>query len=172
MLFLKYKTRNLVNAAIIGTLYVVLTLVQSTLFPGSTSQAIQFRASEALMMLTAFSPSAIVGLTIGCAVSNIFGGMALDILFGSFATFLSGMLIYQTRNIRWKNFPILSLFFPAFCNGVIIGLELQFYFIGGFNWISFLTQASLVAIGEFAVSTVLGIPFYYGIQKNIYKNLK
>ncbi|MBQ6947410.1 MAG: QueT transporter family protein [Clostridia bacterium] len=167
------KTKRIVIGAMIGALYVVLTLTQSILFPGSTNQAIQFRASEALMMLALFSPTAICGLTVGCCVANIFAGMPPDIIVGSFATLLTCIFIYKTKSFKIKNFPILSLIFPALCNGIIVGAEIQLYYIGGFNFFSFLTQAAFVAIGELAVSVLLGIPLYYSILKtNVQKFLK
>ncbi len=167
------KTKRIVIGAMIGALYVVLTVTQSMLFPGSTSQAIQFRASEALMMLALFSPTAIYGLTVGCCIANVFGGMPIDIIIGSFATLLTCISIYKTRTVTLKGFPILSLMFPALCNGIIVGAEIQLFYIGGFNWISFLTQAAFVAIGELTVSVLLGIPLYYSILKtNLHKFLK
>lgn len=159
------KSKNIVKAAMIGALYVLLTYLQNFLFPGTTSAAIQFRASEALVMLALFSPTAICGLTVGCCIANIISGMPLDIIIGSFATLLATTLIYYTRNIKLKGFPVLSLFFPALCNGLIVGAEIQFFYIGGFEWIGFLIQVGCVALGEFAVSIVLGTPFYYFICK-------
>ncbi len=149
----------------IGTLYFLLTILQATLFPGSTSAAIQFRASEAMMMLALYSPWAIYGLTIGCCVANISGGIPLDIVIGGFATLLAGILIYRTRRITVKGFPLLSLLFPALCNGIIIGAEIQLLYVGFWNWTGFLIQAGCVALGEIGVSVILGIPFYYYCQK-------
>ncbi len=162
---MRIKPRDIAKAAMIGALYVSLTYLQNFLFPGTTSAAIQFRASEALVMLALFTPTAIYGLTAGCCVANIISGMPLDVVIGSFATLLATMLIYCTRNVKFKKFPVLSLLFPALCNGLIIGAEIQFFYIGGFEWVSFLIQVGCVALGEFAVSVILGIPFYYLTQK-------
>lgn len=162
---MRLKSKDIVKAAMIGALYVVLTYLQNFLFPGTTSAAIQFRASEALVMLALFSTTGIYGLTAGCCVANIISGMPLDVVIGSFATLMATILVYRTRNIKIKGFPILSLIFPALCNGLIIGAEIQFFYIGGFTWASFLIQAGCVALGECAVSVILGIPFYYLIQK-------
>lgn len=162
---MKIKSQDIVKAAMIGALYVLLTVLQAILLPGSTAAAIQFRASEALMMLTAFSPSAIYGLTIGCCIANITSGMPMDILIGSLATLLAAILIYRTRHIAIKGFPILSLLFPALCNGLIIGAEIQLFYIGSWEWTSFWIQAGSVALGEACVSVILGIPLYYCIQK-------
>ncbi len=163
---MRKKSQNIAKAAMIGALYVLLTYMQNLLFPGTTSAAIQFRASEALMMLALFTPSSIYGLTAGCFVANIISGMPLDMIIGSFATLMTTILIYYTKNLKIKNFPFLSLLFPALCNGLIVGTEIQFFYIGKFHWISLLTQIGCVALGEFAVSIALGIPFYIFIKKS------
>ncbi len=155
----------------IGALYILLTYMQNVLFPGTTSAAIQFRASEALMMLALFTPSAIYGLTAGCFVANIISGMPLDMIIGSFATLLTTIFIFYTKNIKVKNFPFLSLLFPALCNGLIIGTEIQFFYIGKFHWISLLTQIGCVSLGELAVSVALGIPLYIYIRKTNIKEI-
>ena len=163
-------TKRLAFAGMIGALYVVLTVAQNLLLPGSASQAIQFRVSEALMMCTLFFPESIWGLTIGCAVSNITsGGMPADIVIGSIATLLAGLGIYYTRKVRIKGFPVLSLIFPAVSNGIIIGAEIAFY-SGVFTWSTFLINGACVAIGELGVSIVIGIPFYYLLNTRM-KNL-
>ncbi len=170
---MRNKSKNIAKAAMIGALYVLLTYLQNILFPGTTSAAIQFRASEALMMLSLFTPSAIYGLTAGCFVANIISGMPLDMIIGSFATLLTTILIFYTKNIKIKDFPFLSLLFPALCNGLIVGTEIQFFYIGKFHWLSLLTQIGCVALGEFAVTIILGIPFYIFIKKtNIEEILK
>ena len=62
------------HGALIAALYVTLTYAQNFLLPGTASQAIQFRASEALCVLALFTPAAIPGLTVGCLLFNISNG--------------------------------------------------------------------------------------------------
>ena len=162
---MRFDSKDIVKNALIATIYVLLTYMQNVLLPGTTSAAIQFRASEAMMMLALFFPTATFGLTVGCCISNIFSGMPVDMIIGSFATFLAGVSIYATRNIKIKDFPILSTIFPAVWNGLIIGLEIQLYYIGNFEWISFWIQVACVFIGELAVSVILGIPLYFTIKR-------
>ena len=74
--------------------------------------------------------------------------------------------MYALRNVRFKGLPLLSALMPAVFNGVIIGLEIEIFFIeGGFHILSFLTQAALVALGELGVCLVIGLPFVYAVQK-------
>ena len=56
---------------------------------------------------------------------------------------------------------------PAVWNGVIIGWEIEHFFIeGGFEFVGFLTQGGLVALGELGVMAVLGTALYFIIIKN------
>ena len=57
------NTKFLTHAAVIAALYAVLTHLQNVLLPGSTTWAIQMRLSEALCVLSFFTPAAIPGLT-------------------------------------------------------------------------------------------------------------
>ena len=66
------STRSLTRGALIAAIYVVLCYI-STIF-GLSSGVIQFRIAEALCILPIFMPEAIVGLFIGCILSNIIAG--------------------------------------------------------------------------------------------------
>ena len=63
-------TQFLAEAAVIGAIYVVLTLLFAPLSYGE----IQIRFSEALTILPFFTPAAIPGLFVGCIIANLFGG--------------------------------------------------------------------------------------------------
>ncbi|MBQ2972305.1 MAG: QueT transporter family protein [Ruminococcus sp.] len=157
------KVYYLVEGALIASLYIVLTYAQEFLLPGSTSMAIQFRLSEILCILALFTPSAVWGLTLGTLISNLLnvGALPLDIVFGTFATFVAVSLMYKLRDVKWFKLPVLSSFMPVLANGVIIGLELEIFLIEGpFHIGSFLLQGGMVALGELGVCVILGLPFY------------
>lgn len=168
------RTLNLVQGALIAALYVTMTYLQEVLLPGTTSFAVQFRFSEILCIFAIYSPCAIYGLTIGCVLSNIIsiGVMPLDILFGAAATLFSAICMYKLRNVRLFSLPVLSSLMPVIFNAVIVGLELEIFYIeGDFHISSFLIQSGLVAIGEFAICVILGLPFSKLIEKfSIYKD--
>lgn len=152
----------LVQGAMIAALYIVLTYLQELLLPGTTSMAVQFRLSEILCLLCVFTPSAIWGLSVGTLISNILnvGALPLDMILGTLATMLSVLCAYYLRHIRWFKLPVLSSLMPVLFNGIIIGLEIEIFFVeGAFHFGSFLIQAGLVALGEFGVCVVLGLPF-------------
>ena len=79
------QIRMITHGAILAALYVALTYLQNWLLPGTTSAAIQFRASEALCIFALFTPAAIPGLTVGCLLFNISnaGALPLDWLVGT-----------------------------------------------------------------------------------------
>ncbi len=148
------NTRKIAYAGLLGALYVALTYAQNFLLPGTTSMAIQFRASEALTVMAFYSPSAIWGLTVGCLLFNISnaGALPLDWLVGTLATFLATGAMYLTRQATVKNIPFLGLLMPAFFNALLVGWELTLY-IGEAFWLN----ALYVAIGELGVLLTLGV---------------
>ena len=87
----KNQTLFLTQAAMIATIYVVLTGIAAGF--DLANGAIQVRFSEALTVLPFFTPAAVPGLTIGCLLSNIlFSGNIFDIIFGTLATLLGALV--------------------------------------------------------------------------------
>ena len=156
------KIRIMARAAIIASLYVVLTHMQNILLPGSATWAIQFRASEALCILAFFTPAAVPGLTVGCMVFNMTfaAALPLDIVVGSLASFLATIGMWKYRRVTVKGCPLPGLLMPAICNAVLVGWELTVYIGGGF-WMN----ALYVAIGEAAVLLTLGNLLYFAMKK-------
>ncbi len=153
------KIHRLVLSAVIAALYVALTYAQEFIFPTSATMAVQFRISEALTVLSLFTPAAIPGLAVGCFIANfsVLGALPTDIVLGTLASFLACFFMYRLKDVTVKGFPFVSLFMPAVFNGIIIGAEIEIFFIEGpFNFISFLIQAGLVALGEIGVLYTLG----------------
>ena len=159
------------QAAVIAAIYAVLTVGQNLLFPGTASMAVQFRVAEALTVLAIYTPAAIPGLTIGCVIANISSVTAglgfYDMIFGSVASLLAAIAMYLLRNVRLWHIPFPALLMPAIFNGIIVGFEIDFFFIGDlhFNLVDFLIQGGCVALGELAVLMILGIPFCVFLNK-------
>lgn len=159
---MRKKTRFMTYAAIIAALYAALTHGQNLLLPGSASMAIQFRLSEALCVLSFFTPAAIPGLTLGCLLFNLTSGAALplDFLVGSAATFLAAGGMWLTRRLCFKGLPLFGLTLPALANAFLVGWELTVYIGGGF-----LINAIYVAIGELAVLFTLGLLLHAALKR-------
>ena len=167
------KTKNITHAALIGAMYFALTHLQNLLLPGTTTMAIQFRASEALCVLALYTPAAIPGMTLGCLLFNLSyaGALPLDWLAGSFATFLA---CGSMRLLRRHPFPALSM--PAWFNALFVGWELTIY-LGdtGFTMAAFWLLAVQVAIGELGVLYTLGWLLHHclhrgGLAQRIFGN--
>ena len=153
MIFIKRKNsvRGICIAAMIAALYVVLTYV-SAIF-GLSSGVIQLRLSEAMCVLPAFTPYAIVGLSIGCLISNLlFGGIIWDVIFGTLATLLGAVGSYYVG----KRSKYLALIPPIVSNCIIIPLVLC-YGYGAEESLIFMFVT--VGIGEVLSCGVLGAVF-------------
>lgn len=149
------KSKQLVEAAMIAALYVVLTFIANGL--GLASSAIQVRFSEALTILPYFTPAAVPGLFIGCILSNVLTGCALpDIIFGSLATLIGAIFTRKLCKFKW-----LAPVPPIVANAVIVPFVL--YFAYGIRplWFSFIT----VTIGEIISCGVLGMLLLFSLQK-------
>lgn len=155
------KSKFITRSAIIAAAYVVLTYLQNFIFPNSASFAIQFRGSEALCVLSLFTPAAIPGLSVGCLLFNLSYAMALplDPIVGTLATVLATGSMYLMRNLKLKGLPLPALLMPALFNALLVGWELELYIGGGF-WLN----ALYVAIGEAAVLLTLGTTLYYALK--------
>ena len=160
----KKKTDFLVKSAVIAAIYAGLTYFAALL--NLAYGGVQFRFSEALTILAVFSPSAIPGLTVGCFLGNITSPYGLvDIVCGTLATLIAAVLSYHTRNIKFKDLPLLSALFPILSNAIIVGLEITLFMPEGFKFEAFLISALQVGLGELVMCYGLGIPLYKIIKK-------
>ncbi len=140
-----------VRAAMIGAIYVVLTLIFAPISYGM----IQVRVSEMLMVLPYFTGAAVPGLFVGCMIANIFGGHGmLDIVFGSLATLISAYLVTKIDNKYLVPMP------PVIINALIVGmilsmvLEMPFYM-----------TAMWVGVGQVIACYGLGLPLLLFLDK-------
>ena len=156
------NARKLAHAAIIAALYAVLTHLQNIIFPGSATMAVQMRISEALCVLSFFTPAAPMGLAVGCLLFNLTfaAALPLDFFVGTVATYLACKLMWMTRNFKVLGVPLAGLLMPALTNSILVGWELTVYIGGGF-WLN----ALYVALGELIVLLTLGTGAYLVMKK-------
>lgn len=179
---MKKTTLFIVYAAVIAALYATLTILQNVLLPGSASAAVQFRVAEVLTILALYTPAAIPGLAVGCAVANLSSVAVagpLDLIIGSLASLIAAALMYATRNVRLVRLPVLAALMPALVNGVLVGFEIDFFMVnqGFFNLYDFLFQGGCVALGELAVLFLLGLPLtrlieVKGLDKKLFRKVQ
>ena len=155
------KVRFLALSAVIAALYAVLTYAAAAM--NLAFGAVQFRFSEALTVLPAFTPAAIPGLAVGCLISNLASPLGVvDWVFGTLATLLAGIFSYLVRNIRWKEIPVLAPLPPVIFNALIVGFEFAF---GNLSLAGFIAGAVSVGIGELIVCYVLGVPLMMALRR-------
>lgn len=154
---MKNNTLYLTQASLIAALYVMLTIISN--FAGLASGVIQLRLSEMLTILPVFTPAAIPGLAVGCAVANLATGCALwDVAFGTLATTLGALGTYYIG----RKYPYAGPAFPIAANALIVPKVLQVvYGAEGTYWYFMLT----VGIGEILSCGVLGIHLYRVLRK-------
>ena len=165
----KKQTHFLVQSALIAAMYAALTYAAMAM--DLAYGPVQFRFSEALTVLAAFTPAAIPGLTIGCFLGNLASPMPLDLLFGTLATLLASLCSYATRNIRFKKLPLLSLFFPVLWNALVVGAEITFFIPGTISAAAYCLNAAWVGLGELVVCYVGGIPLSLALNQPAMKRL-
>ena len=155
------RVRFVTLAAMIASIYVVLTLVSAVF--GLSSGAIQIRISESLCVLVLFTPAAIPGVTIGCLVSNlIISANILDIIFGTLATFIGVYGGYLLRKREW-----LVTVPTILANTIIIPLVIVYGF--GMTDIALPFVALGVFVGELISAGVVGMGLITILKKRNFK---
>ena len=151
------KVLTLAVLAVIAAAYAALTIILAPISYGP----IQFRVSEALTVLPFLMPSAVWGIFIGCILANLFTGSVLDIIFGSLATLLAGLLTtwFGKKGNTVKN-RLLGCLMPVLFNAVIVGAVLtwgyQFQEFPDNPLASYGFNALTVGLGEAGVLYLIG----------------
>ncbi len=142
--------RNLCANAVVAARYAVVTIVLGAFSYGP----VQFRVSEALVVLCAIRPSLGVGLTLGCFLANLFSSVtALDLIFGTLATALA--CLWTSRCRRLWLMPVPNIL----TNALIVGAMLAAVLSPNAFLPSFGLMALQVGVGELVVMYGLGLPF-------------
>lgn len=145
----KFTTRKLCACAVIAALYAAVTIATAPFSYG----LMQFRLSEALVVLCWFEPILAVGITLGCFLANLFSTVtALDMVVGTLATALSCLWTIRCRKTWFIPMP------NVLVNAVIVGGMLAFILFPDNLLVGFVTAFLQVGFGELAVMYVLGLP--------------
>ena len=127
----KTKTRTIVRCALIASLYTAVSLVLAPIAFG----AVQARVSEAFTLLPVLVPDAVVGVTLGCFLTNLVGVFtganvlgALDIVFGTAATLTAALCTRRLAHVRLRGLPVAAAVPPVLINAVVVGAELAWAF--------------------------------------------
>ena len=162
---------RILRAAVIAGIYSALTILLAPLSYGP----VQIRFAEALTILPVLFPEAVIGVTVGCLISNIFNGMWQDMVFGTLATFCAAVLTYYIgRLFRRKAGVFLAALPPVLINALVVPVIIFAYIQEDMASINIFTSNSLllyllgfvsIMIGQAIAVYGIGIPFYYGIKK-------
>lgn len=157
----KTYTLFLTRGALIAAMYVALTYLCSVV--GLSSGVIQFRISEVLCILPIFMPDAILGLTVGCLLSNLIasGGMPMDIFVGALATLIGALGAYLLRMLP-KKLLWLATLPTVISNALIIPLVLILEY-GAKEGYFFLMAT--VGIGELICAGIGGTVLLYALKR-------
>lgn len=149
----KINTETVALTGITAAVYMVATLAISPIAFG----AVQFRLSEVMVLLAWVNPAFVPGLVLGCALANMFSPLGIiDVLFGTFHTFCSVMLISRTKNMY-----VASIWPTVF--SFIIGFELYLVYHA-----PFIASTLSVMAGEFICISIIGCIVFSVIRKNGY----
>lgn len=150
------KVLFLTQAAMIAAVYVIL----AEIFAPISISVGQVRVAEALTILPAFTPAAIVGLFIGCVIGNLLIGSILwDVIFGSLATLIGAVFTYLLR----KKNKFLAPLPPIISNTIILPLVFR-YAYGWEYTVPFMML--MIGIGQIISCGVFGMILYKPLQKH------
>lgn len=148
----KRKILMMVRIAIVTAIYAALTVIMSQY----SYLGIQLRIAELLILLVIYKKEYSISLILGCFIANLFSPLGIyDVIFGTLATALAVLCMFITKN------KLIASLFPVIINALIVGAEL-YYILDLPFWLS----ALQVAIGEFIVVTVIGVPVFKLLEHN------
>lgn len=150
--------KNITRIAMIAAVYTVVSLALAPLSFGP----VQIRIAEALTILPLIYKPSIIGVTLGCFLTNLIGAFTganptgfLDAGIGTLATFLAAYGTYYFRHSKVVSIPLISLLSPIILNFIFIGAELAYLFMPENILLGMMINGFSVALGELA-SVILG----------------
>ena len=163
----KLTARDMVQIALVAAIYIALTITPP--FNAISFGAYQFRISEMINFMAFYNRKYIIGVTIGCMISNFFSFGILDVFVGGGSTlvFLTlGVVLFSKVKPGYllngwlrKDFFLFSIFFSI--SMVTIAIELNIV-----TGAPFLLTWFTTAIGECA-SLLVGAILIDKISKRI-----
>lgn len=156
---MKTDPRPIAAAAVVGAAYAALTVLLSPISFGP----IQLRLSEVLCIFPFFIPGTAWGLFIGCALANLVTGNIFDVIFGSLATLIAGLITARCGrygDTSRTRFAACSA--PVIVNALIVGAVITGAY-NGFHPLKNIGVYALnvlqIALSEAAVMYIAGLAF-------------
>lgn len=154
--------KTFIKTVVITSIYIILCYIFSFISFGP----IQLRLSEILCLLTIENPIYIIGIAIGCFISNLLLSPlgTVDAVVGTLASIIGCLLGYVFKKVKYKNFPLLSAVIISLVNAVIVAIEINYVLQNNNIFIySFLE----IFVGELIVLVLIGYPIYNKLIKII-----
>ena len=155
--------RKMVRAAVIAAVYVCLCLVLAPFSFGP----VQIRFAEALTLLPIICPEAILGVTLGCFLSNLIASAPVDMVVGTAATLAAAWLSYKLRRYRVKGLPLWAALPPVLINAVVVGIELTILYFSPASPLGvYVFNMLSVGVGQLVSCGVLGVLLVWCIERS------
>ena len=167
------SVKKIAVLSVTAALYVAVTMALGSLAYGS----IQFRISEALVLLCFYKKEYCYSMVVGCLIANIISTVgAIDMIVGTLATliavvvivicskYLPGLFVKKfgmSENLASTAALITASLSPVVFNGILVGLELKYVF----DLPLFLSMGQ-VALGELVCVTIVGVVLFKLLEKN------
>lgn len=149
------NTKMLSRQAMLAAIYFVLTIALKDISYGP----IQFRVAEILSMLAFYNPTYVIGMGVGCFLSNLYSQFGLyDVIFGTIHT-----VVALTMMSKIKNMYVASLMPTVFSFIVGIGISLASGSMAGFFVIT-----SQIMLSEFIAVSIISVALFKMLEKNFY----
>ena len=103
----KLTARDMVQIALVAAIYVALTITPP--LNAISYGAYQFRISEMMNFMAFYNRKYIIGVTIGCMISNFFSFGLLDVFVGGGSTLvfvLLGVILFSRELTPGKSAPV------------------------------------------------------------------
>ncbi|MCH3962327.1 MAG: QueT transporter family protein [Solobacterium sp.] len=152
------STRTFSRVAMIAAIYTVLTLCLAPISFGN----FQIRISEALTMLPLIYQPSIIGVALGCFLSNLIGAMMglnptglIDAVVGTMATLGAAYCTWKLKDLLVQKVPLAAMSMPVIWNFVFVGAELGYLMMPDNVLLGTVIFGGEVAVGEI-VAVILG----------------
>ena len=156
-------TFMLARLAVEAALYFVLTFFMQ---PIAFSPVLQFRVGEALTLLPLIFPEAVIGVSLGCLLANLFSPYAwYDVVFGTLATVIAAVLTYfigrllKNKNMIWR--ALAGSLPPILVNAAILPLMWLIAMGDAAYWFNF----GMLVITQSGAVICIGVPVILALNK-------
>lgn len=149
--------------AVEAALYFVLTFFMQ---PIAFSPVLQFRVGEALTLLPIIFPEAVVGVSLGCLLANIFSPYAwYDIVFGTLATVIAAICTFfigrllKNKSMIWR--ALAGSIPPILVNAAVLPLMWLLAMGDAAYWFNF----AMLTVTQAGAVICIGVPLVLALSK-------